>query len=141
MTAEPLVSLPDDKIFNEYEKVANLVPKLIISGKMRSMVDKLPQFPTKNLKNRLEVQRAMLLLSIIGNTYLHGNQLIGEESTDKLPSNISIPWCECSKILGRKPIISHASCVLDNWTLIDKSEKFSLKNIRLLNNIIGGSRK
>jgi indoleamine 2,3-dioxygenase len=135
---EPLASLPDDESFKEFEKVANLVPKLLISGKLRSMVDKLPPFPTNKLKSRLEIQRAMLVLSVIGNTYLNGNSFINESSLELLPSNIAIPWSECSSLLGRKPIISHASCVLDNWNYIDKKEEFSIQNIRLLNNIVGG---
>eukprot|EP01080_Neovahlkampfia_damariscottae_P007937 gene7937-12406_t len=135
---EPLKSLPQDDVFMEYENIVSLVPNLILSGKLRSLVDKLPKFPTEKLKNRLEIQRAMLLLSIIGNTYLHGNSFIDEEPLGKLPPNISIPWCECAKLLGRKPVLSHATCVLDNWTKIDKNAEFSLQNIRLLNNIIGG---
>lgn len=132
----PLVQLSSP--FLEYENFAANISKYNASGKLRSLVEKLPFFQVDKLESRKEQERAMLLLSIISHVYLHGNAWLKEKPIEKLPRILSEPWCQLSKLLDRPPVLSHASIVLNNWEYIDSSKPFSVENVMMINGVTGG---
>lgn len=90
------------------------------------------------LEDQPQLERAMLLLSIIAHSYLHGNSYLDEKPLEILPSNIAVPWSKVSDILGRKPALSHSSIVLNNWTYFEEDKPYGLDNIRMINGILSG---
>jgi indoleamine 2,3-dioxygenase len=145
----PITSLAHvDDNFAKLEDFASNITRLIYTKQVRAHIrtasegDERSLFPThldiSKLENKLEHERAMLLLSIIGHVYLHGNANLSEEPLDIVPFALSTPWTQVADILGRPPVLSHASVALQNWKLIDQSRDIVLDNIILLNNIVGG---
>lgn len=145
----PLESIANvDDQFAKLEVFAKELPKLVYTNQVRKQIRKAIEgdttslFPNhldiSKLHNKMQWERAMLLLSCIGHVYVHGNSRFGENAVDIIPSVLSVPWGTVADLLGRPPVLSHASIALHNWRLIDKNDPISLENIVLLNNIIGG---
>lgn len=91
----PLTRLPD--YYEPWEEITALLPKILLAGQVRSMIEALPQLSTDILQGEQEVQRAMLLLSYLGHAYVWGMP----NSAEVLPKNIAVPWYEVAKGLGR----------------------------------------
>ena len=129
---DPLECLPPH--FNPWEKIAHDLPKLLVSGQIRSVLERLPLLlPTQLLEGR-QNHRAMLLLSFLGHAYVWGEP----QTVNHIPAGIAIPWYEVSQRLGRPPVLSYSSYALDNWRRLDPSGPIVLGNIVLLQNFLGG---
>lgn len=129
---DPLECLPPH--FNPWEKIAHDLPKLLVSGQIRSVLERLPLLlPTQLLEGR-QNHRAMLLLSFLGHAYVWGEP----QTVNHIPAGIAIPWYEFSQRLGRPPVLSYSSYALDNWRRLDPSGPIVLGNIVLLQNFLGG---
>ena len=147
--SHPILSLAHvDENFEKLETFCNNLTRLVYTKQIRLQIRKAAEgdnqslFPTSldisKLKDVMELERAMLLLSIVGHVYLHGNAGLSEEPIDVVPSILSTPWCGVSDKLGRPPVLSHASVSIHNWRLLDRSAGITVDNIVLLNNIVGG---
>ncbi|MBG79413.1 MAG: hypothetical protein CMJ39_01740 [Phycisphaerae bacterium] len=80
----------------------------------RSIIEELPELDAEPLLNNPSTADAcMLLLSLLGSGYVHAE----ESPASKLPACISRPWHSVASTLGRPMIISHASIVLNNWSI------------------------
>ncbi len=111
--------------FDDWEKIAKDLPNLINTCSLRKAVDSIPLIENPIYQNKAETERAMLLLSFIGNAYV-----FGWNKTEKtIPKNLAIPWIKTAEKLKRKPIVSHASCVLNNWYKLDTDLPFELNNL------------
>jgi len=121
------------------EEICNNLPKLLLTGKVQSTVNKLSK---KNLSiNELlinqmgqDLKLAMSQLSFIAHAYIWGDK----KPHGKLPESLAKPWVEVASNQGRPAILSYASYCLDNWFLIDAEEPISLENVGLINNFLGG---
>ena len=129
---DPLRALSED--FMVWEEMGQQLPKLLVSGKIRSILGRLPVPDMDALKTDAEFERAMLLLSYFGHGYVWGEP----KPPDHIPSNIAVPWYRVAKRLGRPPVLSYASYALNNWRRIDPEGPVSLGNIVLLQNFLGG---
>ncbi len=129
---DPLETLGSD--FQNWESVAQNLPKYLVGDSLRKTVDELKQFPTDKLKSRAEEERAMLLLSYIGHGYVWGEKKV----IDNIPSTLAVPWHALAKKLGRPPVLSYASYALHNWKRLDKNRPVALGNIALIQNFLGG---
>eukprot|EP00924_Labyrinthula_sp_SR-Ha-C_P004515 snap_masked-scaffold_1-processed-gene-2.32-mRNA-1 protein AED:1.00 eAED:1.00 QI:0/-1/0/0/-1/1/1/0/524 len=48
-----------------------------------------------------------------------------------LPEHIYLPLIFLSKLVDRPPVFDYSACVLNNWSLIDKTKSISLENIKI----------
>ena len=121
------------------EEICNNLPKLLLTGKVQSTVNKLSKKDlsiNELLINQMgqDLKLAMSQLSFIAHAYIWGDK----KPHGKLPESLAKPWVEVASNQGRPAILSYASYCLDNWFLIDAEELISLENVGLINNFLGG---
>ena len=129
---DPLERLP--YAFDEWEELASNTTSLLESKEFQKEARSLSKVQLDSLQNRPQIERAMLLLSIFGATYVWS----AEEPTTTLPSSLAVPWCHVAATLGRPPIISYASINLNNWRRKNRSGFLELENLEALQ-LIGGT--
>lgn len=117
-----------------WENTARELAKFLVTGKIRSVIEKLTPFEVSQLLTKAECERAMLILSYLGHAYVWGQY----EPVDRLPENLAMAWYEIAKRVGRPPVLSYASYALYNWRKIDEQKPIELGNIVLLQNFLGG---
>ena len=118
----------------EWDQFGKDLPKLLMGTSFRSRVKALPKFNIEKLSGEAEVQRAMLILSYIGQAY----QWSENTAAHVMPANLALPWYEVGKIVGRPPILSYQSYASDNWRRFDKDGDIACGNIGLLQCFLGG---
>ena len=131
-TYDPAQSLSPGN--EEWDQVGKDLPKLLMGIDFRSRIKALPKFNIDKLKGEAEIQRAMLVLSYIGQAY----QWSDNSPATVMPSNLAIPWYEVGKLVGRPPILSYQSYASDNWRRFDKNGPIECGNIGLLQCFLGG---
>ncbi|MGK7876093.1 MAG: indoleamine 2,3-dioxygenase [Xenococcaceae cyanobacterium] len=129
---DPLECLPPG--FEVWERIAAELSRLLVASKLRSVLKKLPPLDISNLEEERQLRRAMLLLSIFANGYVWG----GKKPATIIPRGVGLPLWQIAEKLGRPPILSHASVVLDNWKRLDKTKPVELDNIATLQLFLGG---
>jgi len=129
---DPLELLSED--FSPWDRVARELPKLLITGKVRSHLMELPILDAAALRDRRERERAMMILSFLGHAYVWGET----EIVTTIPACLAVPWYQVSRLLGRPPVLPHDSYALDNWRRLDPNRPIELGNIALRQNFFGG---
>jgi len=129
---DPLDCLP--KEFAAWEEIGSELPKLMLTGRIRSFIRQLPLLDVARLGHDRERKKAMVILSFIGHAYVWGEK----ETVSLLPSSLAVPWHQVARMLGRPPVLSYASYVLDNWRRVDSHNPIEVGNIVLLQNFLGG---
>ncbi len=129
---DPLDRLPEE--FSPWEEIGRELPKLLLTGKVRSFVTQLPLLDAASLGDDRERERAMVILSFLGHAYVWGEK----DTVESLPPSLAAPWHRVALMLGRPPVLSYASYALDNWRRIDSKGPIELGNIALLQNFLGG---
>ncbi|GME77022.1 unnamed protein product [Ambrosiozyma monospora] len=106
----PLAELPE--YFKPWEKIAKVIPALLLTHRVRSAIDKqVPLLSTANLKTEAEYRRAYSVLGFLAHAYIWGVS----EPTNKLPESIAKPWIEVSDHLRLPPIGTYAGLCLWNY--------------------------
>jgi len=118
----------------EWDQFGKDLPKLLMSTSFRTKVKALPKFNIDKLKGEAEIQRAMLVLSYIGQAY----QWSENTAATVMPANLAVPWYEVGKLVGRPPILSYQSYASDNWRRFDKNGPIECGNIGLAQCFLGG---
>ena len=131
-TYDPAQSLSADN--EEWDQFGKDLPKLLMATNFRSRVKALPKFNIEKLSGEAELQRAMLILSYIGQAY----QWSENTAAHVIPANLALPWYEVGKLVGRPPILSYQSYASDNWRRFDKDGDIACGNIGLLQCFLGG---
>jgi indoleamine 2,3-dioxygenase len=129
---DPLDCLP--KEFSAWDEIGRELPKLLMTGKVRSFIKQLPFLDAARLTNDREIKRAMMILSYLGHAYVWGEK----EPADSIPPSLAVPWHQTGRMLGRPPVLSYASYALDNWRRVDARDRIEVSNIVLLQNFLGG---
>ncbi len=129
---EPLVRLP--RYYVAWDELGYNLPEIITADVLAEEVARLPMINTDKLGSHLAYERAMLVLSYISHAYLNDP----EKPKKKLPDVLAVPWSEVAERLDRPPVLSHASAVLHNWTLIYPDQPISLNNLAILQQYRGG---
>ena len=121
--------------FSDLEDCLGQLPKLLATNTFKKDLSNLKIYANFDALTLSELERAMLLYSYLGHSYMWG-----EASTpSSLPENIAKPWVEISKLLKRPPILSYASYALNNWVPVDgDKEELEPENIVILQNFFGG---
>jgi indoleamine 2,3-dioxygenase len=118
----------------EWDQFGKDLPKLLMGTNFRKRVNALPKFNIDKLNGEAEIQRAMLVLSYIGQAY----QWSDNEAATVMPQVLAKPWYEVGKLVGRPPILSYQSYASDNWRRFDKAGPIECGNIGLLQCFLGG---
>ena len=118
----------------EWDQFGRDIPKLLMGTNFRSRVKALPEFNINKLNGEAEIQRAMLILSYIGQSY----QWSENNPATLMPANLAIPWHQVGKLVGRPPILSYQSYASDNWRRFDAAGPIACGNIGLLQCFLGG---
>ncbi len=118
----------------EWDEFALDIPKLLMGSDFRKRVKELKPFDISALKGEPDVQRAMMILSYIGQSY----QWSDNEPAHTLPKNLALPWYQVGKLVGRPPILSYQSYANDNWRRLDAKGPVECGNIALLQCFLGG---
>ena len=129
---DPLDALPP--VFDPWERTASRLSALLTAGRLRAEVEGWPTLSTELLSNRAQKERAMLVLSMVGNAYVWGDST----PATIIPAPLALPWCAVASALGRPPIVSHASLVLQNWKRLDPRGELSLSNLATQVQMLGG---
>ena len=129
---DPLRQLP--KPFKIWEDVAQQLPKLLVSDQLHSTLVDLPPFPSDQIHDRRELERAMVLLSYLGHAYVWG----GSRPATVLPESVAVPWHNVAERLGRPPVLSYSSYALHNYFRFDSTREIECGNIGLIQNFLGG---
>lgn len=129
---DPLPHLP--KPFDAWEQVAQGLPKHLASDHLRQTIESLPPFPSEQIANERERERAMLLLSYLGHAYVW----TGTRPAAMLPNRLAVPWYEVADSLGRPPVLSYSSYALHNYYRFDIDRDVECGNIALIQNFYGG---
>src|SRR5882724_6540540 len=92
---DPLSCLPQP--FEAWEEAARDLPKLLMSDRIRAILEDLPSFPLEEIKGRRQLRRAMVILSYLGHAYVWGET----RPATHLPARLAVPWHAVATKLGR----------------------------------------
>ena len=76
----------------------------------------------------------MLITSALGMAYIWGEP----EPVRMVPAALAVPWARLAERLGRPPIITHASIVLNNWRRLDRNGPLDADNLACRQHFLGG---
>ncbi|EGX90278.1 indoleamine 2,3-dioxygenase [Cordyceps militaris CM01] len=129
----PLTRLPDP-YYNKWEAIAANLPALILSRRLRSVIDRLPVLDTIGLEHDAEWRRAYSLLCFM----THGYVWAGDSPADRVPLQISIPLLTISHRLEILPVATYAAVCLWNFKPLFMNEDIdNLENLASLNTFTG----
>ncbi|KAF6804326.1 Indoleamine 2,3-dioxygenase 2 [Colletotrichum musicola] len=129
----PLTRLPDP-YYNKWEAVVANLQALILSQRLRPVVDRLPVLSTIGLEHDAEWRRAYSLLCFMAHAYIWG----GDAPSDELPPAITIPLLEVSEHLELPPVATYAALCLWNFKPLFVDEDIdNLENLATLNTFTG----
>jgi indoleamine 2,3-dioxygenase len=129
------VELPD--VFAPIVEAGRALPHLMVSGRVRTFLDRLPQVDLKALLPTLsdaQLRRLMVHYSFIVQAYVWGET----SPPAKLPRNLAIPYCDLADAIGQFPLLPYSSYTLDNWHKLDANGPIALENIGVIQNFLGG---
>lgn len=129
----PLTRLPDP-YYNKWEAIAANLQALILSRRLRGVIDRLPVLSTIGLEHDAEWRRAYSLLAFMAHGYIWG----GDSPSERLPPAIAVPLLQVSERLEVPPVATYAALCLWNFKplFIDESTD-SLENLATLNTFTG----
>lgn len=129
----PLTRLPDP-YYNKWEAIAANLQALILSKRLRGVVDRLPVLSTIGLEHDAEWRRAYSLLSFMAHGYIWG----GDSPSDRLPPAIAVPLLKVSQHLEVPPVATYAAVCLWNFKPLFMDEDIdNLENLASLNTFTG----
>ncbi|KAH8887845.1 indoleamine 2,3-dioxygenase [Thozetella sp. PMI_491] len=129
----PLTRLPDP-YYNKWEAIAANLQALILSRRLRGVIDRLPVLSTIGLEHDAEWRRAYSLLAFMAHGYVWG----GDSPSDRLPPAIAVPLLEVSKHLEVPPVATYAAVCLWNFKPLFVDEGIdNLDNLATLNTMTG----
>jgi indoleamine 2,3-dioxygenase len=132
-TDPPCDHLPDP-YYAHWESVARNLQSLILTKRLRGVVDKLPVLYTDYLRTEAEWRRAYSILGFMAHAYIWG----GDMPLDRVPPSISIPLISTCHHLELPTVATYAGLVLWNWRpLLIEEPIDNLENIFTLNTFTG----
>ena len=132
-TTPPLESLPDS-YYEPWEHVVKDLQGLILSKRLREVIDKLPVLSTDRLFGEPQWRRAYSVLGFIAHAYIWG----GNRPAERVPPPITVPFLETCKHLELPPVATYAGLCLWNWKPIFDAERVdTLANLDILDTFTG----
>ena len=132
-TQPPLEALPDS-YYEPWEYVVKNLQGLILSKRLREVVDKLPVLSTDRLFGEPQWRRAYSVLAFISHAYVWG----GKRPAERVPPPISIPFLATCDHLELPPVATYAGLVLWNWKpIFDTEQVDTLANLDMIDTFTG----
>ncbi|KAI8970776.1 Indoleamine 2,3-dioxygenase [Pilobolus umbonatus] len=131
----PLRRLPQ-AYYAPWETLMDDFNGLLLAGRLREKVHKLPLLDPSQLNTVEEYRRAFLVLCMICHGYIWGKL---ETASEVLPDNLAIPWTKVASELGLNPVVCHAAVVLWNYKLLDQDGSIDLSNLSALSTFSGST--
>lgn len=134
----PLRRLPQD-YYKPWEDIVENLPALLLSRKIRSIIDKLPQLETSQLKLTPELRRAYLVLGFLAHGYVWGDSV----PVSKIPMQVATPLIDVADQLGLPPLATYAGLCLWNFREIMPGSneyahgRFNWDNLTTINTFTG----
>lgn len=132
----PLERLPQD-YYKPWEDIVANLPALILTKRIRKVIDSLKKLSVDHLENIEQYRRAYQVLGFLGHAYVWGT----DKPTDKLPASIADAWIATADYLRLPPIGTYASLCLWNFKQIiptQQDEEFwDLDNLTTINTFTG----
>ncbi|KAH8919871.1 Indoleamine 2,3-dioxygenase [Atractiella rhizophila] len=97
------------------------------SMKWRNEVEELGNYDCSELKDKDVKRRALVLLTLTVQFYVHSEHS-GEETKFVVPKSISRILLELSDEMGMQPVLSYSTLVLWNWSFQDPSKGYTIDN-------------
>lgn len=138
-SALPITRLPHQK-YQPWEHVMENLPALLLSRKVRKVIDKLPHLSTDELSLVEEVRRAYQVLGFMAHAYVWGT----DTPTSHIPAQIADPLIDTANQLGLPPLGTYAGLCLWNFkeiipsgeSLLEKGN-FNWDNLTTINTFTG----
>ncbi|OAA39067.1 Indoleamine 2,3-dioxygenase subfamily [Metarhizium rileyi] len=129
----PLTHLPDP-YYNKWEAIAANLQALVLTRRLRGVVDRLPVLSTVGLEHEAEWRRAYSLLCFMAHAYVWG----GDSPADRLPMAISVPLLEIADHLEVLPVATYAAVCLWNFKPVFTDENIdNMENLATLSTFTG----
>lgn len=129
---DPLRALPPE--FAQWDHLSAELPYLVLTNRVRSTLSTLNTPDLDQLTTTAQLERAMLVISALGMAYIWAEQ----PEITILPANIAVPWATLAQKLGRPPVITHSSIVLNNWRRLDPNDGIHADNLACTQHFMGG---
>lgn len=111
----------------------NNFQSLLLSKRLRTVIDRLPIIPAVHLETEAEWRRAYSILTFMAHGYIWG----GDKPSERLPPSITYPLLQVSDHLELPPVATYASVCLWNFKPIFLSEALDLDNLSTLTTFTG----
>jgi indoleamine 2,3-dioxygenase len=128
----PLQRLPHPA-YDKWERIINNFQSLLLSKRLRTVIDRLPVLPTSHLETEPEWRRAYSMLAFMAHGYIWG----GEKPSEVLPPPITYPLLQVSAHLGVPPVATYSGLCLWNYKPIFLSDNLTLDNLSTLTTFTG----
>nr|OQO19496.1 hypothetical protein B0A51_11542 [Rachicladosporium sp. CCFEE 5018] len=129
----PLQRLPNS-YYAPWERIVADLQGLILSKRLRGVVDDLPVLSTNKLTSEPEWRRAYSILAFITHAYIW----CGPKPASRIPPPVTIPFKQTCAHLELPTVASYAAVVLWNWKPIFPVEESStLANLDMLHTFTG----
>ncbi|ORY96908.1 Indoleamine 2,3-dioxygenase [Syncephalastrum racemosum] len=129
LPTEPPLRRLSDPYYEPWENMFEDFNGLLLAGKLRENIHKMPLLETNRLTNVREYRRAFLILCMLSHSYVWGKL---EKTSETLPANLAVPWSAIASHLGLCPVVCHAAVVLWNYRLLDRNGPTDLSNLAAL---------
>ncbi|ETN43662.1 uncharacterized protein HMPREF1541_02821 [Cyphellophora europaea CBS 101466] len=130
----PLQCLPHP-VYDRWERIINNFQSLLLSKRLRTVVDKLPIIPAVHLETEPEWRRAYSILGFLANGYIWG----GDKPAERLPPAITYPFLQVCEHLELPPVPTYAGLVLWNYKPIFLRDALILDNLSTLTTFTGST--
>lgn len=128
----PLQRLPHPA-YDKWERIINNFQSLLLSKRLRTVIDRLPVLPTSHLESEPEWRRAYSMLAFMAHGYIWG----GEKPSEVLPPPITYPLLQVAAHLGVPPVATYSGLCLWNYKPIFLSDNLNLDNLSTLTTFTG----
>ncbi|KAL8673963.1 MAG: hypothetical protein Q9168_001606 [Polycauliona sp. 1 TL-2023] len=124
----PLAVLPDP-YYNQWETIVANLQALLLSKRLRGVIQTTPVLSISRLRQPAEWRRAYVLLSFMAHAYIWG----GDTPEERVPPPISIPYLQVCQTLELPPVATYSAVCLWNFKPIFRDEPIdSLDNLSTL---------
>lgn len=116
---EPPIERLSDAYYEPWEYVMKNLQGLILSKRLREVVEKLPVLSTEYLADEPQWRRAYSVLAFIAHAYIW----VGDRPCERVPAPITKPFTQICNRLQLPTVATYAGLVLWNWKPIFDSER------------------
>ena len=120
----PLLCLPDP-VYEKWERIISNFQSLLLSKRLRTVIDKLPVTPATHLYTEAEWRRAYSVLIFLAHGYIWG----GEKPAERLPPPITYPLLQVCEHLELPPVATYAGLCLWNFKPLFAKDGLHLDNL------------